>query len=262
MNGIMYRRFGTLRVDLDVDFDQPSRPHLITQVLACCSTPERGWSSDESGLWKLSVGARIAGLLRITACSGDAKFPVRRTCKTCGEAMELELTVDELLERHAAADGPITVSLGNDEVIVRRPTGNDQLSWQERQYADEREARNAIIRTLVVAASGSWTADSPVPYRVFDAVEKVMRLQDPLVSLAADVRCPHCGTQHPYEIDLEALALERLRLLQREVLQDVYRLVRHFHWTESQIFAIPPWRRAQYLALLRRDEDARNEVLH
>ena len=38
--------------------------------------------------------------------------------------------------------------------------------------------------------------------------------------------------------------------------RDVHELARHYHWTEPDILAIPPARRATYLARIREEDDA------
>jgi hypothetical protein len=52
------------------------------------------------------------------------------------------------------------------------------------------------------------------------------------------------------EVDLEALALVRLRAVQRKLVDAVHRLALAYHWTETEILALPSWRRERYLALI------------
>jgi hypothetical protein len=47
-----------------------------------------------------------------------------------------------------------------------------------------------------------------------------------------------------------------LRRAQHGLIEDVHRLARTYHWTEDRVAALPPWRRARYLALIEREEGA------
>jgi hypothetical protein len=51
-------------------------------------------------------------------------------------------------------------------------------------------------------------------------------------------------------IDLCEVALTTLRRLQRQLIVMVHRLASHYHWSEQEIFAVPHWRRKEYLELI------------
>ena len=77
---------------------------------------------------------------------------------------------------------------------------------------------------------------------------------DPLVNFSLQVRCPYCSNEDVYELDLEGLSLQKLYESRLTLLNAIHRLATQYHWSEQQIFAIPPWRRSHYLTLIGKEE--------
>ncbi|HBL57096.1 MAG TPA: hypothetical protein DDZ80_00510 [Cyanobacteria bacterium UBA8803] len=88
-------------------------------------------------------------------------------------------------------------------------------------------------------------------------LNQVMEDLDPLVNFSLQVICPYCGTENLQDFDLGAWALQQLEQAQQQLLITVHRLASYYHWSEAEIFAIPPWRRSRYLALIEREENYR-----
>ena len=82
------------------------------------------------------------------------------------------------------------------------------------------------------------------------AVSASIAAMDPLVDFTVSCHCPACGAPNEVAVDLEALALARLVGRQWALLQEVHRFASHYGWTESEVLAVPPARRAGYLALI------------
>ena len=251
---LMLRPFGINERDLELDFSQPSRPELVTDILECCTTVASGKAADRSLLWQLKVSTRIECLLRIINLDGafDAALPVRCLNESCLETVEVELSLEELLNLQRDSADSITVVCGEQTVQLRKPSGLDQLAWTSREFVTPQAAIEAMVKTLVVHSD-----ESPAPGNTislndnsFSAIDRVMQENDPLVSFSLEVICPYCETNSEFEPDLEALAIERLRQSQRRLLSTVHHLAEHYHWSEQQIFAVPHWRRLHYLKLI------------
>jgi hypothetical protein len=73
---------------------------------------------------------------------------------------------------------------------------------------------------------------------------------DPLVDFTVSCTCPACGDAQEVAVDLESFALASLARRQRALLQEVHRFASHYGWTESDVLAVPPARRAHYLLLI------------
>ena len=81
--------------DLDLAFLSTNRPRLVTQVLAACADPALP-EGEEEAPWRLSLAARVGGLLAIhAATTGLDDLPLTVHCPEpdCGEPMEVVLPV-------------------------------------------------------------------------------------------------------------------------------------------------------------------------
>jgi len=226
--------------DLDLDFGQQDRPALVTALLASC-----GESGDAAFWWSEPVGVRIAALLRlvvVTERCGEISLNRRCSAAGCGQAFGFTLP---LLALAAATTNavPLPVPVGAGRALtLRRPTGDDLRRWREAQPASRDEAVRVLLDSIVLA--GDVQPDDEA------AVSAAISAMDPLVDFVASCPCPACGASNDVAIDLEALALERLAGRQRSLLHEVHRFATSYGWTEADVLAIPPSRRAQYLRLI------------
>ena len=249
---LMLRPFGINRRDLEVDFSQSFRPAVVTDILECCTTTANGKSPDRNFLWSLTVSTRIEWLLRIVSVDGvfDAPLPVRCRNETCGETVGVELSLAELLAIHGESTQFITVDCGRQSLQLRKPTGLDQRAWATEEFSTERAAIESMVQSLVVCEeSDALSLDD----ESLLAIDGSLQEQDGLVNFSLEVVCACCESNTKFDMDLQALALERLQQSQQRLLSTVHQLAKHYHWTEQEIFAVPAWRRNHYLKLLAKD---------
>lgn len=235
------RPFGQA-ADLDLDFGDPDRPGLVTTLLAQCD--ER---RDPAFWWSQPVSGRTAALLRLIALTeqrGALSLNARCVAAACGETFEFELPLQALQDCQPAEDaGPILVRLdAQRSVTIRRPTGADLQRWRERPPASPTAAMRLMLDTLLLEGQAS-PDDEP-------ALSASLVAADPLVAFTVSCRCPACGAAQDVAVDLEGLALGRLRARQQALLQEVHCLASRYGWTEAEVLAVPPARRARYLALM------------
>ena len=258
------RPFGVSERDLEVGFTGQTRPHLITQLIAVCTVGAEGERLLEPDFfWSLPVGKRIECLLTIAVSGDRTEFVVPLRCpdEACAQDLELELSLAEIVSLQNQTDDAerFPVRRGDERLYVRRPTGSDQLAWLEARYADEPSAFGAMVGALVsldeAGAASAAPASAEVDGGWIGAIEEALEEYDPLVNFSLSVRCPFCETEHEHAVDLEELSLRRLRQSQLRLLASVHRLAKHYHWNEREIFTVPHWRRAFYLALIDREED-------
>lgn len=238
------RSFGLAESDLAVDFGARNRAALVTRVLAACTADPVGRS--EAFQRDLSAGKRLESLVTLAAGGPEGALTLACKCGGCGEDLELELTVQELsaLQREADTIETVAVDLGGRRLEFRKPRGRDQEAWGELEFHDEEEAVAAMIGTLAVDPLGR------VGPEWFPAIETALDQADPLVDFTCSIRCDVCGRPNEYSLDLMDIALGLLRRAQHQLVVTLHRLASHYHWTEQEIFAIPAWRRQQYLDLI------------
>jgi hypothetical protein len=257
------RPFGLYESDLNVDFQRTLRPFLVTRILECCTRDavqhEEERQLDPQFFWNLTVGKRTECLLNLIALAEGSELPLTFRChsQTCGQSLEIEISVAEIcaLQDEAYAAEQVSVQLENNSLVLRRPTGSDQLAWLKSRFADEESAIRAMLRTLLPEQSAVPLEGGPLSRELVQTIESALEEQDPLVNFSLTAVCPYCEEENLYEIDLEELSLSRLRRAQLRLLASVHKLAAHYHWSEQQIFSVPFWRRAHYLSLIEKEKN-------
>jgi hypothetical protein len=239
---VAFQPFGRLQ-DLELEFASADRPRLVTTLLAGSGESADFW-------WAQTVGTRIAALLRIVALTEgeDATLPVGLRCSedACGEKFEITLPYAALSDVSPDDTAHVTVPLdGGRAAILRRPTGSDLRDWRGVPCESRPQAVAAMLDALVV--EGKVEPDD-VPL-----IADAMAEHDPLVAFSVSCTCPACGAENDQAVDLEVLALIRLAAVQRALLRDIHVLASRYGWTEREVLAVAPARRARYRFMI---EDA------
>jgi hypothetical protein len=247
------RAFASKPFDLDLDFNGPDRSALMTAVIAsCCADDEPSSSARENSAWNLPVSARIARLLRIVRLTMESEnLTVAQPCPhaDCRQPFELALSFESLLANSGESVAADVVRFPLEDsasIALRLPTGRDQAAWQSQHYKDPTAALTAIMRSLVVEPRNA-TDLSP---EHIAPIAAAMEAADPLVAFTVCTMCPHCQRNSELPIDLEAVGLQELAQFRHSVLADVHLLAKHYGWTEAEVLAIPPRRRANYKKLI------------
>jgi hypothetical protein len=246
------RPFAVVPDDLTIDFSAQGAPELVTAIIAGCTVLAEGKPTPAPRFfWDLPLGTRIECLLVIVGLDGGDSFSLPLQCSNaaCGEALEVDFTLGELLGSVDQADRDnIEVLRNGKRIALRRPTAADQEAWRTRSYGSRPEAVRGIARSLMVEQP-----DDELDDEWLEIIEQTLDQHDPLVDFTVTVQCPACREHSPHRIDLAGFALRRLAASQARVFQEVHILAGHYHWSEPEILAIPPWRRVKYLALLERE---------
>jgi hypothetical protein len=242
--------------DLDLDFGaarDARRSALVTRVLVTCGDG----TVDDAAAWQLTLSGRVGGLAAVVALTREAhELPVALRCHSCREQMVVGLPLDTVLDLARRAEDERVVSIDREEIgtiAMRRPTGDDQRRWQERQYASWTEAEHAVMQSLLQgSAPDALDVDQA---NVVSHLAVAMQELDPLPSLTMASTCPACGADGEHVLDVEALLLTELAREQRSLLREVHEVATRYGWSEQEVLALPRWRRRAYLALI--DEETR-----
>jgi hypothetical protein len=232
----------------------------VTDILECCTSSGQTDRVEQSFLWNLPIGKRIECLLTLLLRKGppEISFAFRCPERECGEESEVEISVQEIeaLQAQAYETEPVLVPLENGSLVLRRPTGSDQLTWLQSRFVDKEAAIKGMLRTLVLESpAGTSVNGDAIPGALIPLVERTMEEFDPLVNFSLRVKCVACGAENLLEIDLEELSLRQLQQAQMRLLASVHKLAAHYHWSEQQIFSVPYWRRARYLSLVEKEKN-------
>lgn len=256
MTHLAMRPFGREEKDLDINFEAYPSPYLVTEVIMTCLDEQGESAQSQEKIWDMTVGERIEALLEITALTTGGVFILVLDCsnKDCGQAIEIELTKDELseLQRGAKDNTTINIKLGKRQVTFRKPTGRDQLDWLRIPYGHEEDVIRDMIASLIVPKNDTKRLKE-LSGEEIALVEHAIQRADPLIGFEVASECPYCKQYLSCELDLQTLALKRLRSVQQRQLRDIHLLAKHYHWTEQEITALPAWRRSEYLSYLKQE---------
>lgn len=234
------RAFGRAE-DLEFDFalaQGAARADLVTALLEAC-----GGEGDADHWWAQPLGARIAALLAVLRRSqGGDSLDLRLRCADpgCNEVFEIALPYVAL-----QAPPPRAVACvlpGARQVQMRPATGDDLRRWRAAGAASGEAALQMMIDSLRLSGEAG-VDDGP-------ALAEAIATMDPLVDFSVSCHCPACGSEDEHAVDLESQALSRLALLQRALLRQVHIFASRYGWSESEVLAVAPARRARYLDLI------------
>ncbi|NJM61330.1 MAG: hypothetical protein HC849_15820 [Oscillatoriales cyanobacterium RU_3_3] len=258
---LFLRPFGWLAEDLEIDFHQMCHPELEMQILECCISNRQGTKLDRTFFWNLEIGKRTEYLLTLATLSNSSQINVNLRCSNldCQKQMEITIPLLEIIRLQQQSENQTTeIAIASEKFSLRKPTGNDQRLWLKQHFLDEGSAILAMVQSLLVAEERSTfqQVSSQEQYWI-DTLNQVMEEIDPIVNFNLQANCPYCGSENLQDFDLGAWALQQLYGVQQQLIVTIHRLAWHYHWSESEIFAIPPARRLRYLTLINREENYR-----
>jgi hypothetical protein len=210
----------------------------------------------------LPVGDRDALALQLRKISiGPALDAVLRCPATgCGDTLELELVVDDVLvpprddatETYALTlhDGDVAYA-----VTVRLVSAGDQEIAARTVAADPDAAVRLLLRACVASASCDGVAldAGALPPRVVDQLGQALSVLDRQAEIELDLVCPSCGCASSAQLDASAYVAAELEQRLSGLYAQIHTIARAYHWDERQILALPSERRVRYLALIAAD---------
>lgn len=175
------------------------------------------------------------------ACFGDTAEMVM-TCASCGESLEVDVDLAACGAGHSTADRREIVT-GAGPMVVRALTINDLIA-----VGDCIDPVDALLERLVPGGVDNLAALSAADRELIDAVA-----QD-LAGAAGTVisaHCPGCGALARAGLDPTALVWDRVEQWALDQLATVATLARAYGWSEPEVLALSPARRARYLEMAR-----------
>jgi hypothetical protein len=205
--------------------------------------------STAEALAELSIGERDRRLLALREALFGPRMTGLISCAACGEPLELDFTVAEL----CAAPKPDVDGLavcGEDYAVeLRLPDSRDLLACAA---GDPAEAASVLLRHCVVSARFREEPAAAEDLPAFLVAEAARRLSeaDPQAEMRFALACASCGHEWHAPFDIVPFLWTELEAWAGRLLQDVHALASAYGWTESDILALGPARRQQYLRML------------
>lgn len=204
---------------------------------------------------ELTVGDREAIALHVRRLVAGEELPCVLGCPNpdCGERLEVTLLASDLLVEPYEWARPVHErELVGRRVVFRVPSVGDV----ERGAARAADGVDAAARSVLDACLES--VDGELHAELAAAVAALMEELDPQADISLGFECPECGAEGAVPFDAAAYVLEELAQRERSVEREVHLLALYYHWSESDIVAMPAERRRRYLELL--DDELRGRA--
>jgi hypothetical protein len=221
----------------------------VTKLLERCIVRVGEAAPTPAVLGSLVAGDREALMLHLRRAAFGGELDCVLECTECGETMDLDLSIDELLvEPYPEPRAEHETQLdGGRRVRFRLPTGGD-LEAAARAGEDPEAGVRALLERCVIDAGGTVEPLLDPPARA--ELARRMAALDPQADVTFAVTCPNCGEASTARLDAAAAILDELCSRTDELYGDVHSLALHYHWSEPQILALEVPRRRRYLALV------------
>lgn len=229
-----------------------------TELLARCVCRLGRQPATAEAVRSLSVGDREALMLHLRRWTLGERISCTLVCprSACGEAMELELRVEELLlppypHRCATHQAGVEAGEASYRVRFRVPNGGDLEAAARVGEASDAAVKLMLERCIAEVVDGrSGEPVGALPAAVAEALPERMAELDPQAELMLDLACPACGTTFLAPFDAADYFYRELCGERRSLHQQVHLLAFHYHWSEREILRLTPRKRRIYLELL------------
>lgn len=197
----------------------------------------------------IPVGRRDARLLELRRRAFGESMEAVVDCPSCGERMELDFTVSDILLPEPEAPAPeVTVEGEGRRLRVRPPDSADLLAAE----ADPWQGRAILLRrcvTEVPGDEGGAARRGGLGEALEAAVTRAMEESDPQGAMRITTTCPACGEGWAGGFDILSWLWAELEGWGGRMLGEVAFLARAYGWSEREILEMGEWRRRRYLEL-------------
>jgi hypothetical protein len=223
--------------------DRLSAAQRVTALLGRCVVrlgPLRSPGADI--VRRLRVGDREALLLHVRRLTFGDTMPCVLACPECGERLDLDLDVGELLVEPSAEEREwLERTVSGQRFRFRLPTGADQEAAAALALDDPDAAARQVVEACV---------EGQVDAALAAAFSRLVAELDPQAEIVLDLRCPACDAEFRSTFDAADYLFRELTARSRDLFAVVHLLALHYHWSEREILSLTADRRRLYLELL------------
>ncbi|SHF09558.1 T4 family baseplate hub assembly chaperone [Streptoalloteichus hindustanus] len=174
----------------------------------------------------------------------------RITCAGCGEELEFDFDVGQVLSLSPPPAEPLVVKVGGRVVRFRLPTSGDLLAAVAAGSAEE--AKAVLLERCVLTVDGQSDAElvRELSDDLREPVAQAAAEADPGADVRLDLPCAECGHRTKAAVDIASYLWSELDNWARSTLVDVHLLASAYGWSEPEVLALSPLRRRYYLELV------------
>lgn len=191
------------------------------------------------------LGARNAALVKLRANLFGTAWPLRGSCPRCKENSEFSVDAQSLATELAStipdAEQTYHLTVSERSIGFRLPSSDDLI---QAASGDPDTTALALLQRCVVNGD---QVDLDVATQ--EQLSTRMQELDPAAVVSFSITCPACSHAWDAVIDVGSAVWTEVKAAAERLLLDVDVLARTYGWTEPQILALSPLRRAAYLQL-------------
>ena len=229
-----------------------------TALLARCVNRLGPDSSSPEAIRALTAGDREALLLHLRRLTFGNRMLSVLTCPACGERMDLELAVDDLLlppypEARACYERAVEACGAAYTVRFHLPTGADQETAADLVKGDPGAAVEMLLHRSVervVDGNGAVLPKEEWPPALGRELPDLLAELDPQAELVLNLSCPSCGRAFSSLFDTAAFFFQELDSGLDRLYREVHVIAWHYHWSEAEIMGMTPRKRRRYLEFI------------
>lgn len=213
--------------------------HPLDRGLLTLATVKPEVSPADIADWPL--GRRNHALLEMQIAAFGPKLQGWCTCLGCDEKMEFEIDAHALAAEHrSSAAGEIHFK----SRTFRLPTSRD-LSTVGAEGDSNAAALMLVRRCLSEGDSlNEWGPQDT------ESLGEAMAAADPLAEVRISLACPRCENEQEETIDLVNFLWSELEARAKRAFWEVHTIASAYGWTEREILALSPVRRAHYTEMV------------
>jgi hypothetical protein len=206
-----------------------------------------------TGVTPATLSERNAALLQLRSRLFGSAQPLRCNCITCGTTTEFTIDCEALARELSAADADSEQMLSVDgfHITFRVPSPADVHTAAS--LASDRDAFVSMLLercvTACVRTDGEAFPARDLPVRVAAALSQGMEAIEQGAVVRFDLTCPECRAQWRSVMDCADVLWCEVQSRAERLLLDVDALARCYGWSEPEVLALTPTRRAAYLQL-------------
>jgi len=199
-----------------------------------------------------TLGERNVSLIELHARVFGPQLDLQSRCPSCRTAAQFSSDCAALAALRPEADParPHRVEIQGYVIEFRLPDGTD-LAEASREDAEDEFVRHLLERcVLACSREHERVSIRDVPEPVLDDLSQRMEALDPAARVAFGVECPQCGARWDAHLDVAQLVWTKVQAAAERLLLEIDTLARAYGWTEREVLALSPLRRAAYLQLV------------
>lgn len=215
--------------------------HPIDRALLLCA-----WARPELPPARISflpLGTVNASLLRLREACFGACISAWIDCENCGQRLELALNTEQLIAGASERDSQIEFEIFSKR--FRLPCSRDLAT-----IAGEQDTQSATMKLLKQCCLDQLDESTENLESILPEVETAMETLDPAADINLALACEECGHHWLNNFNIGALLWDEIDVRARAILAEVHCLAQVYGWTEPEILALSPHRRAIYLGMV------------